>query len=210
MTAAATASLEAEGLAAVRGHTRVFAGVAVRVEAGQTLFVTGPNGSGKTTLLRMLAGSTAPAAGVIRWMGHVVAPLDARLRDGVAFAGHLPALKDELSALENLVALLVLGGETADERQTVAALDRVALSRQRTLPARVLSQGQRRRIGLARLALARKALWILDEPATGLDSDGISILTTLLREHVDAGGCAIVATHQPLAVSRFETLALPA
>jgi len=208
VTVAATARLEAEGLAGVRGRTRLFADVAFRVDAGHTLFVTGPNGSGKTTLLRMLAGLTAPAAGVIRWKGHVAAPLDPRLRDDVAFAGHLPALKDELSAVENLVALVALGGETATAERTFAALDRVALSRQRALPARVLSQGQRRRIGLARLALVTKALWILDEPATGLDSDGVALLTSLLQEHLDAGGCAIVATHQPLSVSRSATLAL--
>src|SRR6266542_2019690 len=148
--------LEAENLTAVRGRTRLFTHVGLRVDARQTLFVTGPNGSGKTTLLRMLAGLSAPAAGIIRWMGNVVAPFDARVREEVAFAGHLPALKDELSAIENLVALAALGGVTATNEQALAALDRVALSRQRTLPARVLSQGQRRRIGLARLDLLKK------------------------------------------------------
>jgi heme exporter protein A len=200
--------LEAENLVAVRGRTQLFANVGLRVDSRQTLFVTGPNGSGKTTLLRMLAGLSAPAAGVIRWMGTPVAPFDARLREDVAFAGHLPALKDELSAIENLVALVALSGVNATTEQALLALDRVALSRQRTLPARVLSQGQRRRISLARLALLKKPLWILDEPTTGLDSDGVTLLTTLLRQHLDTGGCAIVATHQPLSVPRFATLAL--
>jgi heme exporter protein A len=200
--------LEADNLAAVRGHTRLFANIALRVDARETLFVTGPNGSGKTTLLRILAGLSAPAAGVIRWMGNVVAPLDACVRDEVAFAGHLPALKDELTAIENLVALVTLGGITVTTEQAFVALDRVALSRQRLLPARVLSQGQRRRIGLARLTLVKKPLWILDEPTTGLDSDGIALLTSLLRQHLDANGCAVVATHQPLSVPRFASLAL--
>jgi heme exporter protein A len=92
--------------------------------------------------------------------------------------------------------------------QALIALDRVALSRQRTLPARVLSQGQRRRIGLARLAVLEKPIWILDEPTTGLDSDGVALLSTLLRQHLDSGGCAVVATHQPLSVPRFASLAL--
>jgi heme exporter protein A len=200
--------LEAENLAAVRGRTRLFANVGLRVETRQTLFVTGPNGSGKTTLLRILTGLSAPAAGIIRWMGNVVAPFDARVRDEVAFAGHLPALKDELSAIENLVALIALAGVRVTTEQALLALDHVALSRQRALPARVLSQGQRRRIGLARLALLKKPIWILDEPTTGLDSDGVALLTTLLRQHLDSGGCAVVATHQPLAVPRFASLAL--
>jgi len=200
--------LEAEDLTAVRGRTRLFANVGFRVETHQTLFVTGPNGSGKTTLLRILAGLSAPAAGIIRWRGNVVEPFDVRLREGVAFAGHLPALKDELSAIENLVALVALGGSIATTEQALLALDHVALSRQRTLPARVLSQGQRRRIGLARLALQKKPIWILDEPTTGLDSDGVALLTALLREHLDSGGCAVVATHQPLGVPRSASLAL--
>jgi heme exporter protein A len=200
--------LEAENLSAVRGRTRLFANVGLRVETRQTLFVTGPNGSGKTTLLRILTGLSAPAAGIIRWMGNVVAPFDARVRDEVAFAGHLPALKDELSAIENLVALIALAGVRVTTEQALLALDHVALSRQRALPARVLSQGQRRRIGLARLALLKKPIWILDEPTTGLDSDGVTLLTTLLRQHLDSGGCAVVATHQPLAVPRFASLAL--
>ncbi len=200
--------LEAENLSAVRGRTRLFANVDLRVDARQTLFVTGPNGSGKTTLLRILTGLSAPAEGIIRWMGNVVTPFDARVREEVAFAGHLPALKDEFSAIENLVALVALGGVKVKTEQALLALDHVALSRQRALPARVLSQGQRRRIGLARLALLKKPIWILDEPTTGLDSDGVALLTTLLRQHLDSGGCAVVATHQPLAVPRFASLAL--
>ena len=137
-----------------------------------------------------------------------MAPFDARLREDVAFAGHLPALKDELSAIENLVVLAALGGEKVTTEQALLALDRVSLSRQRALPARVLSQGQRRRIGLARLALVNKPLWILDEPTTALDSDGVALLTTLLCQHLDANGCAVVATHQPLSVPRFANLAL--
>jgi len=203
-----SAMLEGDGLAAVRGRAQLFANVGFRVDACQTLFVTGPNGSGKTTLLRMLAGLSTPTVGIIRWMGNTVAPFDARLREDVAFAGHLPALKDELSALENLVVLAALGGEKVTTEQALLALDRVALSRQRTLPARVLSQGQRRRIGLARLALVNKPLWILDEPTTALDSDGVALLTTLLCQHLDANGCAVVATHQPLSVPRFANLAL--
>src|SRR5205085_4911398 len=120
--------------------------------------------------------------------------------------GHLPALKDELSASENLMAQVALAGMRVTAEQIVAALERVQLSRQRSLPARVLSQGQRRRIGLARLTLVKKPLWILDEPTTALDSEGVTLLTSLLREHLDGNGSAIVATHQRLDVPRASTL----
>ena len=210
MGAASTgeAVLEADHLAAVRGRTRLFANVTLRVRAREALFVTGPNGSGKTTLLRILAGLTAPSAGSVRFRGEVVAPFDARRRESVAFAGHLCALKDELSALENLQALVALAGATASDESTAAALERVRLSRQRSLPARALSQGQRRRIGLTRLTLVNKPLWILDEPATALDADGIELLTSLIRRHLDGDGCAIVATHQRLDIPHAATLSL--
>ena len=202
------AVLEAANLAAVRGRARLFAGVDIRIGAREALFVTGPNGSGKTTLLRILAGLTAPAAGTVRFRGEAVAPFDARLRNAVAFGGHLPALKDELSAAENLATLVALAGMDATAEPIFAALERVQLSRQRMLPARVLSQGQRRRIGLARLTLVDKPLWILDEPLTALDSDGVALLTSLLRRHLDANGCAIVATHQRLDIAGSTTLTL--
>ena len=204
----AHAMVEADHLAAVRGRTRVFTGVALRVAAGEALLVTGPNGSGKTTLLRILAGLTTPAEGHVRFHGDVVAPFDARRRDGIAFAGHLPALKDELSAAENLRAMIALSGMHAIETQIVAALERVQLSRQRALPTRVLSQGQRRRIGLARLAIVDKPVWILDEPTTALDGDGAAVLTSLVARHLEGGGCAIIATHQRLDVPQAATLSL--
>jgi heme exporter protein A len=200
--------LEAHDLAAQRGHARLFSGVALSVPPGHVLAVSGPNGSGKTTLLRMLAGLTAPAAGVIRLLGKAVIPFDPRLRASVAFVGHLPALKDELTAGENLASLVALSDGDAKSDRIAAALDTVALSKHATLPARALSQGQRRRIGLARLALCDKPLWILDEPATALDADATALLTRMVRDHLDANGCAIVATHQPLDLPAPRTSAL--
>jgi len=190
--------LEAHGLAARRGHARLFEGLSFRLESGHALVVTGANGTGKTTLLRMLAGLSAPAAGEIRWMGAAVAPFDPMLRAAIAFAGHAPALKDELSAEENLAALVALAGESVARGSIRAALDHVALGAKRTLPARVLSQGQRRRIGLARLSLLNRPLWILDEPATALDAAGIAMLAGMVAEHVGRGGTAVAATHVPL------------
>jgi heme exporter protein A len=200
--------LEAHDLAAQRGYARLFSDVAFSVAAGRALVVSGPNGSGKTTLLRMLAGLTAPAEGVIRWHGARVKPFDPRLRAAVAFVGHLPALKDDLSAAENLASLVALSDGEAKSDRIAAALEAVALGKRASLAARALSQGQRRRIGLARLALCGKPLWILDEPATALDADATALLTRMMREHLDAGGSAVVATHQPLDLPAARAAAL--
>ena len=202
--------LEAHELAACRGFSRLFSGLSFKVQSGEALVITGANGTGKTTLLRMLAGLSAPAAGTISWNGHAVRPFDPKLREAIAFAGHHPALKDELTAEENLAALVGLADGTVARGAIGEALDKVALTRQRALPARVLSQGQRRRIGLARLTLVRRVLWLLDEPVTALDAAGTALLAKLVGEHVAAGGLAIAATHTPLDLpqARMRSLAL--
>ncbi len=202
--------LEAQNLAAQRGFARLFTGLSFRVDAGEALQVTGANGTGKTTLLRMLAGLSAPSAGEIRWNGRPAAPFDPVLRAALAFAGHLPALKDELTAEENLASLVALEGEPVTADVLREALDNVALSRQRTLPARVLSQGQRRRVGLARLALLPRPLWILDEPVTALDAAGAELLARIVAGHLVNGGIAVAATHAPLGLpaARVRPLAL--
>jgi heme exporter protein A len=194
--------LEAEGLAARRGYATLFAGVGFSLCRGDALVVTGANGSGKTTLLRMAAGLTAPLDGELRWQGAALRPFDARLRSAVAFNGHLPALKDELTPEENLDAWIALDDTRMTREAITDALDAVALARQQRLPVRVLSQGQRRRIGLARLALVHRPLWVLDEPLTALDADGVAVLGTLLDAHLGAGGLCIAASHQPLAFGR--------
>ena len=200
--------LEARDLAARRGHARLFEHVGFAIAAGEALVVTGRNGSGKTTLLRILAGLTVPEHGEVRWRGARVAPHAAQLRQSVAFAGHAPALKDELTAEENLVSLVTLAGVDVDAPAAASALADVALERQRALPARVLSAGQRRRIGLARLRLLRRPLWLLDEPFTALDAAGVGLLTKLIREHLSAGGVAVAATHQPLDLGNARACAL--
>ena len=202
--------LEAIELAARRGSSRLFSSLSFSVEPGCALFVTGANGTGKTTLLRILAGLGAPSGGKVRWRGVDVAPFAQSLRDDVAYGGHLPALKDELTAEENLVLLVALTGEAVDSVRLREVLTSVSLERQARLPARALSQGQRRRLGLARLALSRRPLWLLDEPATALDTAGIALLKRLITGHLEHGGSALVATHQalelPAAHSRARSL----
>jgi len=206
------AVLDVERLAARRGYVSLFTGLGFSIAAGHALSVTGPNGSGKTTLLRIVAGLTAPAEGEIRWGRRAVRAFDTRIRKAVAFNGHLPALKDELTSAENLAIAVALDGPPASPEAIASALDAVALGRHRLLPVRVLSQGQRRRIGLARLRLVKRPLWVLDEPLTALDADGTAILGDLLARHLEDGGLCVAASHQPLPLlpSRMKTITLGA
>ena len=192
--------LEAQDLAGQRGDALLFAGLSFALRPGTVLFVTGPNGSGKTTLLRIVAGLTQALRGRLAWNGAEVHPFAPVLRAAALFIGHAPALKEELTAEENLASLAALQGVNADAGALTEALSAWALSRQRKLPARVLSQGQRRRIGLARLRLVTRPLWILDEPTTALDAAGIDALQELIGAHVARGGMALIATHRELAV----------
>jgi len=202
--------LEAHDLAARRGTARLFAGLGLAVAAGDALVVTGANGRGKTTLLRMLAGLTIPEAGEIRLDGASVRAFSPALRAAVTFAGHALALKDEMSARENLASLVTLCGAQVDDGELDAALDRVALGDRKRLPSRLLSQGQRRRVGLARLALSRRRVWILDEPVTALDASGAALLGDLVARHLERGGLVVASTHAPLALppARVRTLSL--
>jgi heme exporter protein A len=193
--------LESKQLAAQRGTATLFSGIDFKLGPGDALLVTGANGSGKTTLLRIAAGLSHAAQGTLSWRGVPVAPLDPDLRAAVTYIGHAPALKDELTAEENLASLASLHAGSDASDAIGAALALWSLQRQRALPARALSMGQRRRIGLARLALVPRPLWILDEPAAALDTAGVALLCDMIGVHLAQGGMAIIATHQDIALS---------
>jgi heme exporter protein A len=165
---------------------------------GEWIALRGANGSGKTTLLRCVAGLTRPDAGDVLWDGADTRADPARWHADLLFAGHAAGIKDELDAGENLASALALRGIAAGEASIRAALAEAGLEKRRNIPARRLSAGQRRRIGLARLALDPAAVWALDEPYAALDDEGQALFRRLLARHVGRGGLAIVATHHAI------------
>ena len=193
-------ALEVAGLSCRRGDARLFTNLAFHVEPGSALCIRGPNGSGKTTLLRCVVGLSCADGGEIRWRGTSVGLRDAAWRACVAWSGHLAAIKDDMTAEENLAFALRLRGMIPSSRQLDDALDGAGLAARRRLAARRLSAGQRRRIGLARLSLDPATVWVLDEPLTALDDEGQTFFTSLLSKHIGNGGLALVATHHSLAI----------
>jgi heme exporter protein A len=190
--------LDATDIECVRGTRRLFAGVSFRLAPGECLLVRGPNGSGKTSLLRILCGLARPERGEVRWGGEPIRELGEDYLAELAWCGHSNALKDDLTPSENLRAAAALCGVPAGPQQTRAALDALGIAHVDGLPVRVLSQGQKRRVALARLPLAARRLWILDEPLTSLDSGAAATLAGLLDRHLARGGIAALSSHQPI------------
>lgn len=194
--------LSTHGLTLTRGPRRLFTDLNWALTAGQALVVRGSNGSGKTTLLRVLAGLSTADSGEVRWNGQRWKPLNASQRENCIYIGHINALKEELSTAENLLDQLNFDGVVHDDAARRNALDRVGLGARADLLARRLSQGQKRRVGLARLALSRKPVWLLDEPTNALDDEGVALFVSLVEEHLARGGMACIATHLALPLSR--------
>ena len=194
-----SARLEARGLTCTRGAATLFRDLSFAIAAGEWLAVRGANGSGKTTLLRCVAGLTRADRGEVLWDGAAAGAANAQYRTSLLYAGHLPGIKDELTAEENLRSALRLRGVDAPEAALGEALADAGLARRRRLPARRLSAGQRRRIGLARLMLDPAPCWALDEPLAALDAEGERLFGRLLERHLARGGLALLATHHDLA-----------
>jgi heme exporter protein A len=179
--------------------TRLFRGISFRADPGQWVALRGANGSGKTTLLRCVAGLTQAEEGEVTWEGQAVRGDLARFHADLLYSGHLAGIKDDLSAMENLRAALALRAAGVEPGALHSALADAGLEKVRHLPARRLSAGQRRRIGLARLSLDPAAIWALDEPLTALDDAGQALFGRLLARHLERGGVAVLATHHDLA-----------
>jgi len=185
-------------LAARRGERLLFNGVNFELSPGQALRITGANGSGKTTLLRILAGLSEPDLGTVSWCAEDIRSCREIYYQNLAYSGHQFGLRGDLSALENLRYLL--SGTTRDA-DLIATMEQVGLARCLHLPTRYLSQGQRRRLILARLLAARVCCWILDEPLAALDSAGIEMVESLCAEHLQNAGILIITSHQNLSAA---------
>lgn len=191
--------LQVTDLECVRGDRRLFTAMSFSLEPRELLHVQGPNGSGKTSLLRLVCGLTEPAGGDITWRGTSLRELAEEYFAEVLYLGHLNGLKDELSAAENLRISSTLAGAGATPAAISDALARLGLAGYEDLPVKILSQGQKRRVALARLLLSRAALWVLDEPFTALDSAAVHVLQAILDTHLDNDGMVILTTHQEFA-----------
>jgi heme exporter protein A len=200
--------LEVSNLACSRGDHRLFSGLSFALYPGQIMQIQGANGSGKTSLLRTLCGFIMPDEGKISWYGEDMRDLDEDYFAQMMYLGHLNAIKDELSALENLRISAGLSGIELNEADAIAALRRMGLKGRERLPAKVLSQGQQRRVALARLLVNDAKLWILDEPLTALDVGAVSLIQELIAEHLAQQGMVIFTTHQPLIVAGMEMRSL--
>jgi heme exporter protein A len=190
--------LQVSKLGCVRGDRRLFKGLDLSLSPGTFVQLTGPNGSGKTSLLRILCGLLAPAEGEIKWRGESIRALGEEYVTEVTYLGHRPGVKDELTALENLRISNALNGVEVSHESAVDALQRMGLAGREHLPARYLSEGQRRRVALERLLVCNTSLWLLDEVMTSLDKGAVGLVRSLIEEHVKRDGIAIVATHQEL------------
>jgi heme exporter protein A len=204
--------LDVVNLECRRGDRRLFSDLNFSLAPGTLLHVRGRNGSGKTTLLRALCGLLAREAGEIRWRGEDIASLGDDYRRDMLYFGHLNGIKSDLNGIENLRVATTLDGDPVVEDDLWDALAHMGLAGFEDLPTKVLSQGQKKRVALARLFLSGAPLWILDEPFSALDQDAVDLLGGLIAEHVAAGGLAVLTTHQevPLTSGQIQRLHLGA
>ncbi len=196
--------LEVKDLECIRGDRRLFSGLSFSLHPGELLHLYGHNGSGKTTLMRTVCGLIQPIAGVIRWRGEGARALGEEFTRELIYIGHKNGIKDDLSGVENLRISSVLDGVPISEQSAWEALEKMGLRGHEDLPTRFLSQGQKRRVALARLLVNEIPLWILDEPFTALDKTAVRSLQAVIQSHLEKGGMVILTTHQEVALTRGE------
>jgi len=166
------------------------------------LHLHGHNGSGKTTLMRTICGLIQQSDGEILWNGENSRKLAEEFTGELTYIGHKNGIKDDLNGVENLQLNCRLAGEPVERERAWDVLEKIGLRGHEDLPARVLSQGQKRRVTLARLLLSKAPLWILDEPFTALDMAAVEFLQSIISRHVEQGGMVILTTHQEVSLTR--------
>lgn len=207
-----THSLVVTNLAVVRGERILFEQLDFSLNNGAVLYLQGENGAGKTTLLRTLCGLTHPYAGGVSWCGEDIKGMAEEYSKNVLYIGHLPGIKEDLTAIENLQFSLAQLGSIVDQSQVMEVLETLGLAKALHLPTRMLSQGQKRRVVLARLWLQDLPLWVLDEPFTALDAVATDMVKQRIENFANAGGMVVVTSHQDfiLNVPHFMQLKLGA
>lgn len=190
--------LEVKNLTAIRDERILFESLSFEIHAGELVQIEGRNGTGKTTLLRIIAGLGECECGEILWQQSKIQSDRESYHQDLLFLGHQTGIKRELTALENLRFYLAVHQQTLDESAIFQALAKVGLAGREDVPVAQLSAGQQRRVALARLWLSKKLLWILDEPLTAIDKQGVSVLEALFLSHAQQGGIVILTTHQDM------------
>jgi heme exporter protein A len=194
MTAKSTFRLQGTDLSCIRDDRILFEGLTFELVSGQVLLLEGKNGSGKTSLLRILCGFREPDAGQVLWCGEAID--DSQYYADMAYVGHLDGVKKELTVLENLKVSLALG--QCGQYSIQQALTKVHLTDYDDVLVQALSAGQKRRLSLARLLITKNSVWILDEPFTSLDKQGIALIETLMSEHCASGGMIVLTSHHDI------------
>lgn len=198
-----TPSLTFSKLGCTRGGKQLFKDLDCQLEAGHWLYVAGANGVGKTSLLRMVCGLASIEAGDILWNGSPIHAQRDAYRQDLCYLGHLNALQESMTVDENLAFMTALGGFAPDTTQMQAVLTRFGLRGRGRQLVRHLSQGQKRRVALSRLALSPARLWLLDEPYVAMDEAGIGLLADLIAKHLEAGGLAVLTSHQRVPIGNM-------
>lgn len=197
--------LEARGIECVRGDRTLFRDLDLFLRAGQLVRVMGANGVGKTSLLRILCGLRAPSQGSVLWAGNPIGKVREDFHRNLLYVGHLSGLKDDFSAIENLAGASAVDGTDVNLVTILLSLDTLGVAHCSRIPVRHLSQGQKRRVTLARLLLAaERPLWILDEPFNALDVRAVALVEGLMAAHVSAGGTVIFTTHLEPSIDTVE------
>jgi len=196
-------------LACTRGDRDLFHSVSVDLQPGEALRISGKNGSGKTSLLRLLCGLSSPSAGEVSWNGTNINTLNDQYRSQLTYLGHLSGIKDDLTACENVEMNAAVAGLPIKTADAIDALGQIGLADVVNLPTRVLSQGQKKRVALARLTFCRKTpLWLLDEPFAALDQQAMEWLIATLNQHLGNDGLLVYSTHQGIELQAKSNLTI--